>query len=141
MAVEAAVDQRSLQRRRSFKGAQVCFRGLSAAIDRLVGNHSEAGTRLLVESEVGDPEFFELVRARRPARAMSSGGRRPKSASPSIEAADRGGKAAAPYAFGRESGRPFVKNWRAPTGADVLRSLRRPSPACPVPAGCHFGTS
>jgi len=68
MSVEVATEKRSAERRRVFKGAYISFSGLHSAIDCVVRNHSETGARLLVESTVGVPDAFELVRSGAPPR-------------------------------------------------------------------------
>lgn len=54
-------DRRRVPRRRVFKGAQISFRGLRAAIDCTVRDISEKGARLVVESPIGVPDRFDLV--------------------------------------------------------------------------------
>jgi len=44
------------------KGAQISFRGLSAAIDCTIRDYSETGASLNVESPIGAPDKFDLVR-------------------------------------------------------------------------------
>jgi hypothetical protein len=68
MSVEIEENKRTAERRRSFKGAQISFGGLTAAIDCVVRNYSETGARLMVESQLGVPDRFELVREGAPKR-------------------------------------------------------------------------
>ena len=56
-------EQRKAVRRRGYKGAKISFRGLGAAIDCVVRDYSDGGARLGVESPVGIPDNFELIRA------------------------------------------------------------------------------
>ena len=61
MEPSGASDRRRANRRRVFKGAQISFRGLRAAIDCAIRDISESGARLAVESPVGIPDRFDLV--------------------------------------------------------------------------------
>ncbi len=60
-------DRRS-PRHRTFKGAHICFRGLNLAIDCVVRDYSDTGARLQVESLIGIPDRFDLVRDNFPMR-------------------------------------------------------------------------
>jgi hypothetical protein len=62
-------ERRKASRHRVFKGAQISFRGLHAAIDCVVRDYSDTGARLVVESPVGIPDRFDLVRENFPAVA------------------------------------------------------------------------
>jgi hypothetical protein len=55
-------EKRNTARHRVFKRAQISFRGLHAAIDCVVRDFSDGGARLTVETSVGVPDRFELVR-------------------------------------------------------------------------------
>ena len=56
-------ERRKAVRRRVYKGAKISFRGLRATIDCVVRDYSDSGARLGVESPVGIPDNFELIRA------------------------------------------------------------------------------
>lgn len=62
------VSQRRSARHHTFKGAQICFRGLNVAINCVVRDYSDTGARLLVESLIGIPDRFDLVRDNFPMR-------------------------------------------------------------------------
>jgi len=61
-------DRRSAIRRRAFKQARIGFHELSAAIDCVIRDASDTGLRLLVESPIGVPDCFYVVREGQPAR-------------------------------------------------------------------------
>ena len=61
-------DKRNSVRRRAFRQARIGFRELSAAIDCVVRDSSDTGLRLLVDSPVGVPDCFYIVREGEPAR-------------------------------------------------------------------------
>jgi len=61
-------DRRIAPRRRAFKQARIGFHALSAAIDCVIRDSSDTGLRLLVESPVGVPDCFFIVREGQPAR-------------------------------------------------------------------------
>jgi hypothetical protein len=71
MAINPAPEQekRKSDRHRVLKGAQISFRGLHAAIDCVVRDFSESGARLNVETSVGIPDRFDLVRDHLPIRS------------------------------------------------------------------------
>ncbi len=56
-------EKRKAVRRRGYKGAKISFRGLRVTIDCVVRDSSGSGARLGVESPVGIPDNFELIRA------------------------------------------------------------------------------
>jgi hypothetical protein len=68
MEVPGATQKRRVSRRRVFKGAQISFRGLRAAIDCTVRDISDLGARLIVESPIGVPDRFDLVQNGRESR-------------------------------------------------------------------------
>ena len=61
-------DKRNSVRRRAFRQARIGFRELSAAIDCVIRDASDTGLRLLVDSPVGVPDCFYIVREGQPAR-------------------------------------------------------------------------
>ncbi|MFY9657857.1 MAG: PilZ domain-containing protein [Methylocystis sp.] len=61
-------DRRKSTRRRAFKQARIGFHELSAAIDCVIRDASDTGLRLLVESPVGVPDCFYIVRDGQPTR-------------------------------------------------------------------------
>ncbi len=61
-------DRRNSFRRRIFKPARIGFHELSAAIDCVVRDSSDTGLRLLVDSPVGVPDCFYIVREGQPTR-------------------------------------------------------------------------
>ena len=61
-------DRRNAMRRRAFRQARIGFHELSAAIDCVVRDASDTGVRLLVDSPVGVPDCFYIVREGQPAR-------------------------------------------------------------------------
>jgi hypothetical protein len=61
-------ERRNAIRRRAFKKARIGFHELSAAIDCVIRDASETGLRLLVESPIGVPDCFYIVREGQPAR-------------------------------------------------------------------------
>jgi hypothetical protein len=65
LAMETAnrTERRRTRRARVFRGAQISFRGLRAAIDCTIRNVSESGAKLGVESPIGIPNEFELVQS------------------------------------------------------------------------------
>jgi hypothetical protein len=66
--IEPKAEKRTSARHRIFKGAQISFRGLHAAIDCVVRDTSDGGARLAVESSVGVPDRFDLVRENLPTK-------------------------------------------------------------------------
>jgi hypothetical protein len=68
MTVADQKDRRNSVRRRAFKQARIGFHELSAAIDCVVRDSSDTGLRLLVDSLVGVPDCFYIVREGQPAR-------------------------------------------------------------------------
>ena len=68
MTVADQKNRRNAVRRRAFKHAEIGFHGLSAAIDCVVRDASDKGLRLLVDSPVGVPDCFYIVREGQPAR-------------------------------------------------------------------------
>ncbi|WP_296714900.1 hypothetical protein [Rhodoblastus sp.] len=61
-------EKRKYPRRRVFKGGQISFRGLRAAIDCTIRDHSETGAKLSVETPVGISEKFDLLQSGTPTR-------------------------------------------------------------------------
>ncbi len=59
-------ERRKAARHRVFKGAHISFRGLHAAIDCVVRDYSDTGARLMVETPLGIPDKFDLVRENQP---------------------------------------------------------------------------
>ena len=68
MASDPQDEKRTSSRRRVYKGAHISFGGMSASIDCVVRNYSETGARLAMQSTVGVPDAFELVRQGFPPR-------------------------------------------------------------------------
>jgi hypothetical protein len=61
-------ERRKRVRHRVFKGAHISFCGLHAAIDCVVRDYTDGGARLTVETAVGIPDTFDLVRDNLPTR-------------------------------------------------------------------------
>ncbi len=59
-------ERRRADRHRVFKGARISFRGLHASINCVIRDYSDSGARLLVDSPIGVPDRFDLVRDNAP---------------------------------------------------------------------------
>lgn len=70
MEVPGATQRRRISRRRVFKGAQISFRGLRAAIDCTIHDILELGARLVVESPIGVPVSIRSGSKRRRAALL-----------------------------------------------------------------------
>ena len=68
MTVADQKDRRSSDRRPAFERAKIGFHERSAAIDSVVRDASDSGLRLVVETPVGVPDCFYIVREGLPAR-------------------------------------------------------------------------
>jgi len=68
MSLNSQEDKRVTARRRVYKSAHICLNGLRVTIDCLVRNYSDTGARLIVETSLGIPESFDLVREGVPTR-------------------------------------------------------------------------
>ncbi|HEX3494381.1 MAG TPA: PilZ domain-containing protein [Methylocella sp.] len=62
MEKPAQEERRNKARRRALKGARIVLEGHWAAIDCTVHNLSDRGACLKVESPIGIPDTFDLVR-------------------------------------------------------------------------------